>query len=76
MPGYLPLVVATAAVGLTYLFCIRPMRRHGSCHRSTKGPAAGAGLAGELELARTELELLRLQQARRAEDGSSHTTGG
>ncbi len=76
MPGYLPLVVASAAVGLTYLFCIRPMRRHGSCRRPAKSPAAGAGLAGELELALMELELLRLQQAARAEDGSDHMTGG
>jgi len=76
VPGYLPLIIAAAASSLTYLFCIRPMRRHGSCHRPANSPGAPAGLATELELARTELELLHLQQARRAEATSSHTTGG
>ncbi len=76
MPRYLPLIIAAAAIGLTYMFCVRPMRRHGSCHRSANRPGAPAGLATELELARTELELLQLQQARRAGATSSHTTGG
>jgi len=76
VPGYLPLIIAAAAIGLTYLFCVRPMRRHGSCHRSANRPEAPAGPADELELARTELELLQLQQARQAEATSSHTTGG
>jgi len=76
VPGYLPLVIAAAAIGLTYLFCVRPMRRHGSCHRPARRPGVRAGLATELELARAELELLQLQQARRAEATSSHTTGG
>ncbi len=76
MPGYLPLIIAAAAIGLTYLFCVRPMQRHGSCHPPANRPGAPAGLATELELARTELELLQRQQARRAEATSSHTTGG
>jgi hypothetical protein len=63
---YLPVLIAVAAVALTYLFCIRPMRR-GACHTS-----GDQQLARELELARTELELLRLQRA--AEGGTLPTT--
>lgn len=76
MPTYLPLVIAAAAIGLTYLFCVRPMRRHGSCHRPANRPGVRADSATELELARTELELLHLQPARRAGATSSHTTAG
>lgn len=76
MSGYLPLIIAAAAIGLTYLFCVRPMRHHGSCHLPANRPGGPAGLATELELARTELELLHLQQARRAGVTSSHTAGG
>ena len=54
------MLVAVAAIALTYLFCIRPMRR-GSCHPAAV--RADSQLAAELELARTELELLRLRQA-------------
>ncbi len=64
---YLPPLIAVAAVALTYLFCIRPMRR-GACH--TLG--GDQQLARELELARTELELLRLQHA--ADGGTPSTT--
>jgi len=74
--NYLPLIIAAAAIGMTYLFCVRPMRRQGSCHRPADRPGVSAGLATELELARAELELLQLQQARRVEATSSHTTGG
>jgi hypothetical protein len=57
--AYLPVLVAVAALGLTYAFCIRPMRR-GSCGHGQGWSARGR--AHELELARSELELLRLRQ--------------
>ncbi len=57
---YLPVLIAVAAVALTYLFCIRPMHR-GACH----GTGGDQQLARELELARAELELLRLRAGRR-----------
>ena len=63
MLTYLPAIVAVAAVALTYLFCIRPMRRGIACfHRPAKGRDE-RGL--ELERARTELELLRLREHQR-----------
>ena len=61
----LPAFVAVAAVALTYLFCIRPMRRGKACfHR----PADTHDEHGqERERARTELALLRLRERQRAE---------
>ncbi len=61
MSAYLPAFIAAAAIALTYAFCVRPMRRGGSCH-AVGTSSSSARLAEELELARTELELLRLQQ--------------
>ncbi len=63
------MLVAVAALAMTYLFCIRPMRR-GSCHSAAS--RLDPQLAAELELARTELELLRLQQTT-ADDGTPQT---
>jgi hypothetical protein len=62
---YLPVFVAVAAIALTYLFCIRPMRRGNACFH---GPANTHNeQSQELERARTELELLRLRERQRAE---------
>lgn len=67
MPGYTPLILAAASVGLSYLVCIRPMRR-GGCHTVPGGRrgAAADNVGEQLELARAELELLRLQQSAKA----------
>ena len=63
MLTYLPALVAVAAVALTYLFCIRPVRRGGAC---LHGSASGHDERGrELERVRTELELLRLRERER-----------
>lgn len=62
MSTWLPLAVFIAAVVLTYFFCIRPMRR-GDCAMGAR--QGDDQTARELELARTQLELLRLQQAQR-----------
>ena len=52
-----------ASVGLSYLVCVRPMRRRG-CHMVPGGrrSAASDSVDEQLELARAQLELLRLQQ--------------
>ena len=63
MPTYLPAVVAVAAIALTYLFCIRPMRRGNTCfHRTSHGHDARDL---ELKRIRAELELLRLRERQR-----------
>lgn len=62
---YLPALVAVAALGLTYLFCIRPMRRGAACFsRGVVVPQTKAR-SDELERVRTELDLLRLRQRER-----------
>ena len=65
MLTYLPALVAVAAIALTYLFCIRPMRRGNAClHRPAN---THNEQSQERERARTELELLRLRERQRAE---------
>lgn len=57
----LPIATLIAAVALTYLFCVRPMRQHGRC-AITPRTAAGADQRRELaqiEAARAELAALR-----------------
>lgn len=67
MLAYLPAGVAVAAIALTYLFCLRPMRQ-GGCGHPRPTVDAGATQARALELARTELELLRLREQQRDRD--------
>lgn len=69
MPEVLALLVAVASVSLTWLLCLRPMQ-HGSCHLLGASAARRAPAADALELARTELQLLRLQQVTRATPGT------
>lgn len=57
MLAYLPVGVAVASIALTYLFCLRPMRRAG-CGYQRPAADGSAAQACELERARTELELL------------------
>jgi len=72
----LPAGVAIAALALTYLFCLRPMRR-GYCSAGTNRVAGGAE-AGHTEDSDRALRHARTELARlRAEDGpltSSHET--
>lgn len=63
MLTYLPAVVAVAAIALTYLFCIRPMRRGNACFTRTSSGHDARGL--ELERVRAELEVLRLRERQR-----------
>ena len=63
MLTHLPALVAVAAVALTYLFCIRPMRRGTSCRHFL--PRQHDERGQELERLRTELELLRLRERER-----------
>lgn len=69
MPSYLPALVAVAAVALTYLFCIRPVRRGGACLHRPSTASRPHATSRELELARTELELLRLRHGRHEHSG-------
>ncbi len=57
----LPLITLVAAVTLTYLFCVRPMRRgrHG-CHKPTQDH-----LDRDLAALRRELDALREQSPQR-----------
>ncbi|MEU0721787.1 hypothetical protein ABZ498_31995 [Streptomyces lavendulocolor] len=69
MSGYaLPLLFTAAAGALTYLFCIRPMRRHGPCHMSPQQSAAAApgrdaatdtAVDAEITRLREDVQLLR-----------------
>lgn len=55
---WLPGGVAVAALVLTYLFCVRPMRR-GRCAMPAAGSNSAADLDRDLAEARTELTRLR-----------------
>jgi hypothetical protein len=56
---WLPAGVAAVAVALTYLFCVRPMRR-GHCGMAPSGP--GRDLAHELAEARARLATILTEQ--------------
>lgn len=70
MSTWFALAVLVAAVGLTYLFCIRPMRR-GQCGMG----GSAAGQAGESNR-REEIDRLRdeIAQARRDLQNDSSDT--
>ena len=72
----LPVGVSLAAVVLTYLFCVRPMRR-GHCHGSSRAgsPAPGADrdqadLDRALDAARNDLGALLARRSPDPERGS------
>lgn len=69
----LPLVVLVAAVTMTYVFCLRPMRKGHACHQSTSTPAE-ADLDRALGEARLELDRLRTTPA--AAPGTSSQMDG
>lgn len=70
----LPVAVSVAALALTYLFCIRPMRRgrcHGMSHPSTAADGANSearDLERALEGSRSELAELH---RKRSESGAA-----
>jgi hypothetical protein len=57
----LPLAVSVAAAGLTYWFCVRPMRRPEQCLSAAAPP--DATLDAHLRAAREELAGLRASGA-------------
>jgi type II secretory pathway component PulM len=57
----LPLAVTVAAAGLTYWFCVRPMRRRAQCVSAATPP--DAALDARLRAAREELAGLRASGA-------------
>jgi len=65
---WLPAVIATAAMALTYLFCLRPMRRaHGG---NASNGHTQAHLDQALTQARAELTRLRQDRAQGVAAGS------
>jgi hypothetical protein len=63
---WLSLAATALAAALTYLCCIRPMRRHDGC--SPAGPErTGQSVAEEIRRTREELDLLRAQAAVKAD---------
>lgn len=62
MDWLLPAGVAAAAIGLTYVFCIRPMRR-GHCAMMPATDAEESERATEIARLRAEVAELRRQSA-------------
>ncbi|MGI5139341.1 MULTISPECIES: hypothetical protein [unclassified Streptomyces] len=52
----LPLLATAAAAGLTYVFCVRPMSRDGSCHLSAQ-PSSDSSAATDAEIRRLREEI-------------------
>ncbi|MFD3928303.1 hypothetical protein [Streptomyces sp. NPDC058614] len=56
----LPLLFTAAAAALTYVFCIRPMRRGDSCHMSAPmSSGTSAETDAEIQRLREQVQLLR-----------------
>lgn len=68
-----PLLVAAAAFGLTYVFCLRPMRRHanGASSASCAPSRANTATTHEIAALRYEMEALRRSMDSPAEAGPS-----
>lgn len=66
---FLPVAVLVGALAMTYICCLRPMRRGQACHLSTL--PAEAELDRALSQARQELERLRATPT----DGPSASPG-
>lgn len=63
MESLLPALVATAAIGLTYFMCIRPMRRgHCAMMPQQHSDSADAERADEIDRLRAEIAGLRREQ--------------
>lgn len=71
-----PLLVAAAVFGLTYLFCLRPMRHHaGDASSGCCAPSRGNdNTDGEIAALSREIEALRRSMADPAEAGPSQAT--
>jgi hypothetical protein len=65
MSTWVGALVAAAAIGLTYVFCVRPMMRvHSGCtmHQSAPGPLGDRSVRErEIAQVRDELRVLRAQ---------------
>lgn len=71
------LLVAAAAIGLAYVFCLRPMRRHaGVASSGCCAPGRlDSGTTNEIAALSQEIEALRRSMADPAEAGPSRATG-
>lgn len=61
----LPALTLLAAIGLTYLFCVRPMRKGQCASARPAGPQSTTGQGAdqaEIEAARAQLAALRARQ--------------
>lgn len=74
MESLLPLLVATAAIGLMYFMCIRPMRR-GQCGIVPRQHAGEAETEREEEIARLRAEVAELRGAQRPSRSAGGSTG-
>jgi hypothetical protein len=68
--SYLPALVAVAALVLTYLFCIRPMRG-GTCLPGRGAPQQSVATSRRLELAPPQREELRQRERVREQRGTA-----
>lgn len=60
MPTWMAALVLAVAIGATYVFCIRPMRR-GECGAGAAGVAHDAEHAREIAELRDEIRILRAE---------------
>lgn len=72
-----PLLIAVAAITLTYAFCLRPMRRQsgGSSSACCAPSRPDAASADEIAALSQEIQALRQSMTDPAEAGPPHRTG-
>ena len=72
-----PLLIAVAAIALTYFFCLRPMRRQagGSSSACCLPSRPDAASANEIKALSREIEALRQSMADPADAGPSDRVG-
>lgn len=72
----LPALVAAAAIALTYLFCVRPMRRGHGCHTMPAETTTSTDTDAEIARLREEVHLLRHEAELRGVAATGAQKGG
>lgn len=75
MDSLLPIGVAAASIGLTYIMCIRPMRR-GHCAMMPASEDACDSPEDVAEIARLRAEIATLRQEPSHDPAGRHPTAG